>query len=250
LTAHLEIASALVLVGCASAAGFLLAALAAWVPIRIQEEEDCWVSQLNNPQQEPRQPISFSAYLLKHRWFSADAIVLVTLGILLALLILLRVGASPLAWALLVFSLVFLAAALVDFRAQLLPDLFTQPMVWLGLLVQLHPLTRTVGIELAVLGAVAGYVFFWLVGSIFFLVRKQEGLGQGDMKLIAAAGAWFGPMALAPILAASALVGAAWQLIAIKRGKSKSSEHFPFGPFIVLGSLIWLIWQAPVWPIR
>ena len=61
----------------------------------------------------------------------------------------------------------------------------------------------------AVIGAVAGYGFLWLVFQLFKLVTGKEGMGYGDFKLFAAVGAWLGWQMLPLVLLLAAVVGAA-----------------------------------------
>ena len=61
----------------------------------------------------------------------------------------------------------------------------------------------------AVIGAVAGYGFLWLVFHVFKLITGKEGMGYGDFKLLAAIGAWLGWQMLPLVLLLAAFVGAA-----------------------------------------
>ena len=90
-----------------------------------------------------------------------------------------------LAWT--IFGGGLLALAFIDARIKMLPDALTLPLLWLGLLIQLFPETRTVGLELSVIGVLAGYVPLWLFSQAYRLIRKRQGLGMGDLKLLAAA---------------------------------------------------------------
>ena len=139
-----------------------------------------------------------------------------------------------------VFACGMVTLAVVDQRTNYLPDQLTLPMMWIGLLFQLSPVTKTVGIENAVLGVVFGYLILWAVAYMFLKLRGKEGLGYGDMKLIAVVGAWLGPLSIPIVLFFASLLGIAWQLVAIVRRKIHSQDQFPFGPWIVMSSLIYL----------
>src|SRR5205085_5688252 len=82
-----------------------------------------------------------------------------------------------------------IAAALIDFDTQYLPDVLTQPLLWAGIVSSALgwipvPLTASVA------GAVAGYMSLWAVAFLYQLVRGQQGMAAGDFKLLAALGAW------------------------------------------------------------
>ncbi|TAN08387.1 MAG: prepilin peptidase [Rhodanobacteraceae bacterium] len=144
----------------------------------------------------------------------------------------------------LVFTWMLVAAAGIDFRTQLLPDSLTLPLVWLGLLVSLVPVFA--GTRDAVIGAAAAYLALWSVYWLFKLATGKEGMGHGDFKLFAAAGAWMGYAALLPVIILAALSGAivGGVMLAV-RGQDRSVP-FAFGPFLAIAMWIWLIAGDPI----
>jgi leader peptidase (prepilin peptidase) / N-methyltransferase len=90
-----------------------------------------------------------------------------------------------------------------------------------------------------VLGAAVGYGLLWAVAMLYRLIRRRDGLGHGDMKLMAAIGAWFGITAVPAILTLGALSGLIWQIAAIIRGRSSRQEAFAFGPWLILSAIIY-----------
>ncbi|HEX7325152.1 MAG TPA: A24 family peptidase [Rhodanobacteraceae bacterium] len=139
----------------------------------------------------------------------------------------------------LVFTWMLIAAAGIDFRTQLLPDSLTLPLLWLGLLTSLAGLFVTT--HAAVLGAVVGYLALWCVYWIFKLVTGKEGMGYGDFKLFAAAGAWLGVASLLPIIIIAALSGAVIGIVLLKARGQDRSMPFAFGPFLAIAMWIWLV---------
>ncbi len=91
-----------------------------------------------------------------------------------------------------------LLLAVVDAATLRLPDVVTQPLLWLGLLFNLG--ATFVPLSDAVCGAVIGYLMLWGVNGGYRLVYRRHGLGAGDFKLLAALGAWLGWRALPPLL--------------------------------------------------
>jgi len=136
------------------------------------------------------------------------------------------------------FSLIALSG--IDLRTQLLPDNVTLPLLWLGLLLSLTGLF--VGPDQAILGGAIGYLSLWSVYWLFKLATGKEGMGYGDFKLLAALGAWMGPMSLLPIVLISSLVGAVLGSIALAIGGKDRSTPIPFGPFLATAGWIQLIW--------
>jgi prepilin signal peptidase PulO-like enzyme (type II secretory pathway) len=94
-----------------------------------------------------------------------------------------QTGIQTTLWAMWGSGLVVLA--FVDARTKLLPDALTLPLLWLGILIQLFPETRTIGLELSVIGTVAGYLPLWLLAQAYRFIRGRDGLGMGDLKLLA-----------------------------------------------------------------
>ena len=92
-----------------------------------------------------------------------------------------------------------------------------------------------------VAGAILGYALLWGIGRLYFVYRGRAGLGLGDAKLLAVAGAWLGPAGLPSVLLVAsfgALVGVG---LARWRGADiTGATAIPYGPFLALG--IWLVW--------
>jgi leader peptidase (prepilin peptidase) / N-methyltransferase len=145
---------------------------------------------------------------------------------------------SFLAFALMGLSAALIVLALIDLDTFLLPDAITLPLIWLGLLVNM--ISGAVSLDAAVLGAVAGYMILWLIYHLFKLATGKEGMGYGDFKLLAAAGAWFGFTSLFSVLLVSSVAGVVFGLIIQKIRGVGHAEPFPFGPSLVFGTFCWM----------
>jgi leader peptidase (prepilin peptidase)/N-methyltransferase len=136
------------------------------------------------------------------------------------------------------WTLVALAA--IDARHFVLPDLLTLPLGLAGLAVAwtLHP-EHLVG---NVVGAVVGYVSFLVLAVAYERLRGRPGLGLGDAKLFAAAGAWVSWSGLPSIAIIAGLsgLGAALLHAALTRRPLDLKTRLPFGPFLAFG--FWLVW--------
>ena len=93
-------------------------------------------------------------------------------------------------------------------------------------------------------GMAAGFLFLWGVGAFFSKLFKKEALGFGDVKLIGAVGAFFGPVAVLFTTILSSLVGSIIGLILVARGRAKLGGFtaVPYGPFLAIGALVWMYW--------
>jgi len=134
---------------------------------------------------------------------------------------------------------ILIALAWIDAETGYLPDLLTIPLLWLGLLVNLDE--TFVRLSEGVLGAVTGYMVFWLLAWGFRKVTGRDGLGNGDFKLLAAIGAWLGIQMLPQVL----LVASSSALIAVAifrlAGLLKAGQSISFGPYLALGGAVGLI---------
>ena len=142
---------------------------------------------------------------------------------------------------------VLIALAFIDWEHQLLPDALTQPLLWGGLMASGSGL---LGIELhaSLWGAVLGYGCFAGIALVYQALTHQEGLGQGDFKLLAALGAWLGPLSLVPIVFIASCAGLCLGLWRVRRhGMTELQRPMPFGPFLVLGALITVMWGPNNW---
>ena len=141
------------------------------------------------------------------------------------------VAAALLGWWLLLL-------AVLDAEHYWLPDRLTWPLVGLGLLATalLAPSLLTHH----VIGAVVGFALLWGVAAAYRRLRGRHGLGGGDAKLFAAAGAWVGWDDLPLVLLGAAGAGLVAALILYAREKDFLTKRLPFGAF--LAPAIWLVY--------
>lgn len=132
-----------------------------------------------------------------------------------------------------------LALAWIDWEHMLLPDVLTWPLILAGLgATLLHDPAATPEHAAA---AAAGYVAFRTIELAYRRLRGRDGLGQGDARLLAAAGAWVGLMALPTVVFTAAMFGLG--LAACLRISGRDVHRgtaIPFGP--PLCAAIWVTW--------
>jgi leader peptidase (prepilin peptidase)/N-methyltransferase len=163
--------------------------------------------------------------------------------VLAAALAMLAIWRFGLGWdALLTAMLLWmlLLASVIDLQRGWLPDQITQPLLWLGLLANLEG--RFVLLEDAVIGAAAGYLGLWVVYWSFRLATRREGLGIGDLHLLAAIGAWAGWQVLPGLVLLAALLGLVWAGVAIFALGRSRADPMPFGPMLSIGGLVAMLW--------
>ncbi|MGC1301079.1 MAG: A24 family peptidase [Caulobacteraceae bacterium] len=135
-------------------------------------------------------------------------------------------------------SAALLTLALVDVRTLRLPDVITLPLIGAGILA-----AAIGGVDAAArcIGAAAGFLALSGLAFGFRRLRGRDGIGMGDAKLLAAAGAWLGWRAL-PWMVLTAC-GAAFVWVAVRRllrGRETLTQPLPFGAPLALA--FWIVW--------
>ncbi|EGE36422.1 leader peptidase HopD [Salmonella enterica subsp. enterica serovar Gallinarum str. SG9] len=130
-----------------------------------------------------------------------------------------------------------LLLGIYDARTGLLPDRFTCPLLWGGLLY--HQICLPERLPDALWGAIAGYGGFALIYWGYRLRYQKEGLGYGDVKYLASLGAWhcWETLPLLVFLAAMLACGG-FGVALLVRGKSALINPLPFGPWLAVAGFI------------
>lgn len=155
-----------------------------------------------------------------------------------------------------VLALLMGLITLIDLRHYIIPDVLSFPAVPLGIIANILVFHRDdwmAGLSESVLGAVLAGGAFFLLRALWFRLRGIEGLGLGDVKLAAVAGAWLGPEMLPSACLAAALTGlaAAVMLLVLPGRQVRMSDHMPFGSFMAPVILLFWVWRVldavPFW---
>ncbi len=150
---------------------------------------------------------------------------------------------GPLLAARLIFVCGLIVLFGIDLEHQILPNSITLPGIGVGLA---FSLLGPPGWQASLLGALLGAGVLYAIAAGYLLVRKEEGLGMGDVKMLAMIGAFLGWQAvlLTLVLASfsGALIGVA--MIAVQRGSMKYA--LPFGTFLALGALVAMLAGQPI----
>ena len=156
----------------------------------------------------------------------------------------------PIYW--LVISL-FILGTFVDFEHLIIPDRVTLGGMVLGLVLSplvpsLHGETHWIAaLKWSAIGAAVGGGSLWIVAIVGRLIFKKEAMGFGDVKLLAAIGAFFGTKAVFFTIMASSLAGSVVGITLVATGRSSMQSRIPFGPYIVLAALVWMYWGHRLW---
>lgn len=145
--------------------------------------------------------------------------------------------------AALVFGWGLLCLSLIDFDKMLLPDVLVLPLLWLGVLVNSFGLFTS--LHNSLWGVVLGYLILWSVRALSKCITGRQGLGQGDMKLLAMLGAWGGWQVLPLTLLLASLVGASIGGALLLLGKIDRQTPIPFGPSLAIAGWVSFFYMPP-----
>ena len=151
-----------------------------------------------------------------------------------------------------VFCSALIVITFIDYDFQIIPDRITLPGIPIGLVtgsfILPDPFLRatSLGLMASVIGAAAGFSFFYLVAFLSLRILKKEGMGGGDIKLMAMVGAFLGWKAVLLTTFLGSLFGALIGVgLMVFRGREKGSL-IPFGPFLATGALISLFFGQEI----
>lgn len=138
----------------------------------------------------------------------------------------------------LIFIFGLVVCTFIDLDHMILPDEFTLSGIVIGLVgAALNPQRDFLE---ALLGMLMGGGFLWGMAYAYYLLTKQEGMGGGDIKLLAWIGAMLGWKAIPFVIMTSAITGSVIGLLASRNQKTGLKTVIPFGPYLALGAVIYL----------
>jgi leader peptidase (prepilin peptidase)/N-methyltransferase len=159
---------------------------------------------------------------------------------LLSLGLFLKFGLSPQYFLFFLFSAALVIISFIDLHHQIIPDIISLPGIIIGLAVSfvfIH-----IGWMDSMIGIIAGGGSLYIVAFVFERLTGKEGMGGGDVKLLAMIGAWMGWRGLLFIILLSSLTGTVIGSISLLAARKGLKAKIPFGPFLSLGALIYLFW--------
>ena len=138
-------------------------------------------------------------------------------------------------------------AFVVDLKEQIIPNRLNLLMFEIGLVILfIHGFTN-INISLNMLyGMVAGAGIFMLITLLGGLIAGKEAMGMGDVKLMGALGLYFGLQNIVVISVLSFLIGAIISVIYMIIKRKNANTYIPFGPFIVVSSIITIFVQFSI----
>ena len=145
---------------------------------------------------------------------------------------------------LIILSIFFLIIYFIDLKHFIIPNELTYPLIVLGFgktfLTNQNYFIFPDYLN-SIIGGVAGYTIIWIIIFLYKKLKNIEGMGLGDAKLLAAIGFWFGWISLPFVLFFSSLTALLVSVPSLIKKTKNLQTKIPFGPYIILGCIIYLL---------
>jgi len=135
----------------------------------------------------------------------------------------------------LLFACALIVLFAIDLEHHLLLDVITLPGIVVGLA---FSLLLPPGIQSAVIGVLVGGGVLWLIGEAYYRYAGEEGMGGGDVKMLAMIGAFLGWKLAVLTLVFSSLAGSIVGLLVIATRRGGMKYALPYGTFLAIGALV------------
>ena len=158
----------------------------------------------------------------------------------LAVALFLRLGPTLAFAGYFAFAAALVVITFIDLDHQLIPDVISLPGIVVGLAFSLvSPLVTPLD---AALGVLAGGGTLLAVAWLYKTFRGQEGMGGGDIKLLAMIGAFLGWQSIFVTLFVGSVIGSIIGVVLMLYQRADTKLAIPFGPFLAGGALVYLFW--------
>jgi leader peptidase (prepilin peptidase)/N-methyltransferase len=142
----------------------------------------------------------------------------------------------------LLFISALITISFIDLRHKIIPDVISLPGIIVGFSVSFF--LGSINWLDSLIGIISGGGSLFLVGFVYKLLTGREGMGGGDVKLLAMIGAWMGWRSLPFVVLLSSLIGAVIGIAFILLSGKGLRFRIPFGPFLSLGALLYFFFGS------
>ena len=158
----------------------------------------------------------------------------------LALILFIKFNLSLTFLVFFVFTAVLIVITFIDLDHQIIPDILTLPGIPLFFLAAVF-IVKVPWLE-ALIGLLVGGGVLFIIAFVYELISKREGMGGGDIKLLAMIGGFLGWKSLVFILLFSSLTGAIIGIAVMTIKKQDMKYAIPFGPFLSAAAIAYIFW--------
>jgi leader peptidase (prepilin peptidase)/N-methyltransferase len=152
-------------------------------------------------------------------------------------------GVSITSLLLMILALTFIIIFFIDLKHFIIPNILTFPLMVLGFIKSFDPNLNSLFPNYinSLIGGIFGYGIIWSIIFFYKKVRNKEGMGLGDAKLLAVIGFWFGWISIPFVIFISSIVALILVIPSLLDKSRKFSSQIPFGPYIVVGCILYVI---------
>ena len=152
-------------------------------------------------------------------------------------------GVSITTLLLIILTIFFIIIFFIDLKHYIIPNELTFPLMLIGFIKSFDPnLNQSLFPNYinSLIGGFFGYSIIWSIIFFYKTLRKKEGMGLGDAKLIAVVGFWFGWFSIPFTIFISSMVALIFSIPSLINKTKDMSTQIPFGPFIIIGCIIYV----------
>ena len=171
------------------------------------------------------------------------------LGVISFFFIYLNFGLTITTLLLMILAIFFIIIFFIDLKFFIIPDSLTFPLMIIGFVKSFDPDLNTSifpNYLNSLIGGIFGYLIIWLIIYFYKRIRKKEGMGLGDAKLLAAIGFWFGWVSVPFIIFISSAVALILTIPSLINQTRKMSSKIPFGPYIIVGCIFYILFSNQI----
>ena len=152
-------------------------------------------------------------------------------------------GISLTSLLLMILAFAFIVVFFIDLKHYIIPNILTFPLMILGFVKSFDPNLNSLFPNYlnSLIGGIFGYGIIWSIIFFYKQIRNKEGMGLGDAKLLAAIGFWFGWISIPFVIFSSSIVALILVIPSLLNKSRKFSSQIPFGPFIIIGCILYII---------
>ena len=141
-----------------------------------------------------------------------------------------------------VLSLILIMIFFIDLENFIIPDILNFSIMFLALLKNFLPNLNTSFVQeinQSIIGGIVGYLSIWIIIFLYKTIKKIDGMGLGDAKLIAGIGLLFGWQSIPFVLFISSVLGLIFVIPSLLNKKKNMRSEIPFGPFIIAAGIVY-----------
>jgi leader peptidase (prepilin peptidase) / N-methyltransferase len=163
---------------------------------------------------------------------------------LLSLALLFKFGLTPALPIYFIFSGALLVVIFIDLYHKIIPDSISLPGIIIGFGCSF--INPAVTWQQSGLGLLFGGGVLYAVAAGYYLFTKRQGMGGGDIKLLAMIGGFLGWQSLPFVVFGSSVLGALVGLAAMAKQKTGGKTMIPYGPFLSIAALFYMFYREPI----